>query len=235
METKFSEFQFAYSISREIEDKIMFSSYNLGVPTFPNQVEEGRLGYDVRFEGFKAVFLQYKIPIKLTRSTAKEWPDFNREYFRIELYSNDESPQHNLLHALAQNNKNKVYYCAPAFTEVAEFIDLHNKRKVSDNSAFINVHSLSRILGAERHRIVYQIKPLISFMHSELKRAEIKMGWENIISELSNTPYKNIEEFAESFREYAQTLTQSYDNPLEFLIKISHALALEGIQLLLLK
>lgn len=47
METKFSEFQFAYSVTREIEDKIFFSSLDLGMPHILNQRQEAVGGYDV--------------------------------------------------------------------------------------------------------------------------------------------------------------------------------------------
>lgn len=195
METKFSEFQFAYSITREIEDQLVFSGLGLGMPAIPNQRVEALFGYDVKFKGpIISLFLQYKLPVKLTRRNAKEWPEFNREYFRISIYPDNESHQHNILCDIArQDRRNQVFYCAPAFTEELELYDYHNAHQVAQNSVFINCYELPQINGSDEHNICYAIDPEDAIMHSEPFGIDAKNGWKWISDESER--YGSVEEF----------------------------------------
>jgi hypothetical protein len=61
---EFSEFQFAYSVTRELEHRIFPAS--TWVPHFPTQNQEGERGYDLNFsDGVSSLFLQYKRSKKL--------------------------------------------------------------------------------------------------------------------------------------------------------------------------
>lgn len=235
MQTKFSEFQFAYSITREIEDKIIYSSYSLGIPIMPTQNKEANLGYDVKFKGsFCAVFLQYKLPAKLTRSSANEWGEFNSPYFRIKVYADNESHQHNLLCNLAKCKRNRVFYCAPAFTEEKEFMDFHINRVVSRNSAFINAKGLKTISGDDNHVIVYQINPNKSIMCSEPQYTEICSGWEQLLNFSLDYKYESLEEFVTTYSD--QTKNSLIDNDVLYVLRrIGEQLLNNGIQLFLLK
>lgn len=73
MKPSFSELQFAYGITREIEDGLVWGQ--VGIPTFPNLNQEANLGFDVAFNTNVPaipIFLQYKVPVKLTRKNATE-------------------------------------------------------------------------------------------------------------------------------------------------------------------
>lgn len=73
MKPSFSEFQFAYFVTREMDDWHIW----LYGPYIPNQVDEGGGGFDVALlNDFVAIFLQYKLSDKLTVSRAREWGGF---------------------------------------------------------------------------------------------------------------------------------------------------------------
>lgn len=72
MRAGFSELQFAYGCTREIEDGCFFAG--IGVPYFPSLVEEAKKGYDVKFPTLLApIFLQYKVADEMVRQSAGEW------------------------------------------------------------------------------------------------------------------------------------------------------------------
>lgn len=59
MKVGFSELQFAYGCTSEIEDGCLFAG--IGVPYFPSLVDEAKKGYDVKIPTLLVSnFLQYK-------------------------------------------------------------------------------------------------------------------------------------------------------------------------------
>lgn len=235
MEVQFSEFQFAYSVTREIENRIMFSSLNLGMPHIPNQRDEALGGYDVRFQGDRmvSIFLQYKLPVKLTRSNANEWDEFHRDYYRIMIYPDNESHQHNNLRELARaDRRNQVYYCAPAFTSEAELEHFHNTYMVAQNSGFINCYNLLPINGSDKHNICYTISPYKAVMHSEREEIEIKSGWEWALD--NKMKYNSLDEFLGYISEFCGIRIPSEDR-LFGLKTISDYFNGKGIHMLLVR
>ena len=94
----FSEFQFAYGLTRELEESL--GSNVVTPPVFPTQNQEEELGSDV-IMGIKRgdylltpLFIQYKRSNRMIRSNANEWSDFNQEYFRFDIHN---ANQHNTL------------------------------------------------------------------------------------------------------------------------------------------
>lgn len=237
MECKFSEFQFSHVITREIEDKIIFSNLGLGMPRIPNQVEEANGGYDVSIHGsIVSVFLQYKLSEKLTRKSAKEWDKFgSREYFRFKIYPDNKSKQHNTLVELAQKSKkNQVFYCAPAFTEMSEIEDYYNNREVALHSAFIHCYGLSKITGDDKHNICFRINPKVSRMHSEPIEATIDIGWKSVIELPSDRRYNNIYDFMSEISEQ-YNIQLGKKKTADDLLNISKFFTSKGILMMLLK
>ncbi len=240
MEAQFGEFQFAYSITREIEDKIIFSNLGLGMPHIPNLREEQGGGFDVSFKGnIVSVFLQYKIPEKLTRSTASEWREMSgKKYYRFHLYPASHSPQHNNLCRLARKSRrNQVFYCAPAFIEYEQLADFHNLRCVSQNSVFINCYYLPEIEEDDRHNICYKINPEAAVMNSEPRQINMKLGWPDIYRDIQKYKYEDMYEFLRykeeelhlhNDREEMRTVGKT-------LSRIGRSYAKEGVHMLLLK
>lgn len=240
MRAEFSEFQFAHSVTREIEDRLVFTNLNPGLPYIPNQRQEAAGGYDVAFEGpVYAVFLQYKLPEKLKRNTAKEWKEMGRPYFRIDIYPAERSAQHNGLCNLARKNeKNKVYYCAPAFIEADKFSGYCQMRCVAHNSVFIDCRSLPYITGKETHNICYCVNPPYMVMHSEPYHGKMELGWNAVLKQQFNedtVSCQTIYEFIRNMESEEWFWREAEGNAGTALQKIGAALAAEGIQLLLLR
>jgi len=124
MKPSFSEFQFAYSVTRELDDN---PARLFGLPYIPNQREEALHGYDVAFpNGFIPLFLQFKLAERLIQPNANQWNDFNRSYFRFNIYPDNRSHQHNSLRQLALSDSNfLVCYCAPLFIEFQDLMQYH--------------------------------------------------------------------------------------------------------------
>ncbi len=253
MKAEFGELQFAYAITREIEDRIIFSGLNLGIPSLPNLRKEGECGFDVAFEGpVVTLFLQYKLPEKLTRNYAREWADMGEKpYYRISIYPADRSAQHNLLAELARKSRrNQVYYCAPAFTDYQDMTDFQKCHMVSAHSVFVNCYGLPYIEGKEEHCICYQRDSDSALMYSQPENVRLEQGWKTVLEQSRQYTYDNMDEFlwqvldmediprtrkersAKGEQEEEQV---SLGRRLDTLTRVGNYFAREGIQLLLLK
>lgn len=236
MKASFSEFQFAYSVTREIEDKILFGRWKLGMPRIINQVEEAKCGYDAAFKGrVVSLFLQYKVPEKLTKKSAKQWRDMKAPYYRFDIYPADLSPQHNLLCDLARRDiKNRVFYCAPAFVLYDELCKYHKSRMVAGNSVFINCRNLDIITGSDKHNICYTLSPKKCKMYSEPVQAMIQSGWQEILKTTADYSYENVEDFVNTMTEAGYADKKAETIP-EKLSKIAEEFSEKGVHILLLK
>jgi hypothetical protein len=177
MRAEFSELQYAYACTRELEDGTWLIP-PFGLPYFPSLYEEGTGdGYDVAFrEGMVApVFLQFKVPEALTKSTANEWHLFNAPYFRFEIYPASRSPQHNRLVDLSMSEP-FTFYCAPAFFRYNNYRELHIKRKIVENSAFFPCAYLPKNSGDDVHHIVFSMTSCSAYWCSEPQEIKLLSG-----------------------------------------------------------
>lgn len=239
MDAQFSEIQLAYSITREIEDRVVFSNLKMGIPVMSNRREEAEGDYDTTYQGkLAAVFLQYKLPEYMIRSNAKEWEEMGKkEYYRVQIYPNDQSPQHNYLCSLAQKDaRNKVYYCAPAFVKYSDYELLHRIFNVAEHSVFVDCNHLPKISGNERHNICYQISPKRMVMHSETRTLEIMQGWHSVLYD-EEAYYENIGEFISNMWQREEQFGSPFwaESEKEILRSIGLGLAERGIHLLLVR
>ena len=156
MKAGFSEIQYLYGATREIECGEGFNR-RFGTPYFPNQIREGKLGYDVKLSApFYTLFLQYKIPEYFVKDTAKFWYEYGCPYYRIKLWKKNISNQHNILIDLAQSDpRNHVYYCAPQFIKLSDFEKNYDDHTIIKNSVLIDVSHLKRIEDNVQHYITY--------------------------------------------------------------------------------
>jgi len=254
MRSKFSETQFSFGIMREIVDGLVFGY--VGVPIFPSLIQEGEHGWDVRFDSsMTAYFLQFKVAEKLTSKNAKEMSAFSgNPYFRFKTYPDYQSKQHELLFSLSKNDRNNVFYCAPAFISIKEFEANFLNKKIAQESFFVNLKDFSDVNNTEQHSICFQLNPISKFMiFSNPKEIKGFVGWNNLRQSVSeqNKRYQSISEFTietyvllrehvdimkyvEYFQEqYSKTLMNKYESS-EFwtLIKfmaIVQSLAMLGI------
>ena len=154
MKIEFSELDYSYGASREFENGTWLFP-PLGMPKFPNLRKEAEVGYDICFENelFAPVFIQYKLPRKLIRETAREWDIFQRPYYRFMIYPHHVSPQHNILVDLSLQ-QDFVFYLSPAFASYEEYCNHFADRTITDNSIFIPCNLLPEV-GYEYHYITY--------------------------------------------------------------------------------
>ncbi|WXJ89181.1 hypothetical protein MTKAM_07530 [Moorella thermoacetica] len=179
MRAEFSEFQYAYGCTRELEDGTSFIN-PLGIPFFPTQVEEATRGYDVLFRGAVApVFIQYKLAEYISNRRGKEWPYFRRPYFRFGIYPNSRSGQHNLLVDLSAEEP-FVFYCAPTFIYRYSYLRAYIDRKITLKSVFVPCKGLPYINDTERHYIVYSLNSTKGYWCSEPQIINLIHGWENL-------------------------------------------------------
>lgn len=189
MEPAFSELQYAYSCTRELESGTWLFP-PLGMPFFPSTVAEGRgAPYDVRFgpgERFALVFIQYKVAHYLTTRKAKQWGLFGHQYLRFGIYPASRSPQHNDLVELASTEP-FVFYCAPAFASHRQLVAFHRLRSVAANSVFVPCVQLPRIHGRDRHHVSYDRYSSFGYWHSDAKKVDLLVGFENLVGHCRGT------------------------------------------------
>lgn len=179
MITEFSETQFSFGITRELEDDIVWRS--LGYAKFPTLREEAELGYDVSFDhGIHAIFLQYKVPKYLKRSNAKQWEVFQKPYYRFHIYKRSISNQHQKLYELSLRHP-KTYYCSPGFHSFDDYYKYRSSSSISQHSIFIPVRGLGAIRDNERHFIAYNINPNVFYMFSEPKEVKGIRGYKELL------------------------------------------------------
>lgn len=201
MKAGFSEIQYLYGATREIECGAGFDKKRFGTPYFPNQIREGKCGYDVRLNGpFYTLFLQYKIPEYFVKNTAKFWNEYGCPYYRIKLWRKSISNQHNILVDLAQSShRNHVYYCAPQFIKWSDFEENYNNHTIMENSVLIDVSCLKRIDDNEQHYITYINNECT--MHSFRNEGVLYQGVSDCLN-YDIPPYRNIEQFIGFMHEY---------------------------------
>ena len=100
---EYSEFSFGYPFTENLVRSS--TSGPSSAPCFPNLVEEGGLGYDVKIEdGGVPFFFQYKLPERMVRASAAEISKHELDlqglpipFFRMYLMNKESSRQHELL------------------------------------------------------------------------------------------------------------------------------------------
>ena len=241
MDAQFSEFQFAYSITGEIEDRIVFSNLKMGIPVRSSLREEEEGEYDQTYTGkVAAVFLQYKLPEYMIRSNAREWEEMGeQEYYRFQIYPEDQSPQHSYLRSIAEKDpRNKVFYCAPAFVKYSDYELLHSIRNVAEHSVFVNCGNLAKVEGNKKQNICYQIYPQRMVTQLQTKELEIIQGWHRVLGEENESAsYENIGEFVQTMWDHTEQAASTFwkSSEKEILRSIGLTCAERGIHLLLLR
>ena len=176
MKVGYSEFSYGYAFT---ENLIRGSaSAPTGAPVFPNLVQEGTAGYDVRID-YPAVplFFQYKLPELLTRASAFEitkglCPGLTLEFFRIALMRRDVSNQHQLLIDWEGRYPGQVFYATACLRDCAAFNSAYNTARVAHSSALFSPAEIGPLPDNDVHTIAY--KPGLSYGYfcSEPKRVK---------------------------------------------------------------
>lgn len=205
VQPEFSEFQFGYGITRELEE--YFSDRLICPPFIPSQHLEMELGSDavlnLRWSMPPAypLFLQYKRSDRMVRSTAKEWSIFNQKYYRFDIHTEN---QHNTLVDL-DNKVGEACYVAPGFHNQYEYTEYHRSGSLANNSISISASRLERV-NSDDHRYAYTTEPLRGAFLSEPRR--IPPGFDlqavilSILEEMDEYyPIQHLREVMRGYRE----------------------------------
>ncbi|MFA5007418.1 MAG: hypothetical protein WC509_08170 [Candidatus Izemoplasmatales bacterium] len=183
MDSQFSEIQFGFGLLREIVDGPFFGRLE-NSPFMPTQNKEKILGYDARLDKCRPLFLQFKRSEMLTRSTANEWSVFGNPYYRIEIYPDSVTHQHNLLVSLANQFGNSVFYAAPMFITENDFLNHYTNKTIQDHTKFINCRRLSTISGSTAHHICFMDKTKSYFFSEQITIEDNIKDIESILTKI---------------------------------------------------
>jgi hypothetical protein len=156
----YTEFSFGYAFT---ENLIRSSATApIGAPVFPNLIQEGNSGYDVRinFPGVP-LFFQYKLPELMKRGTAFEianghCPGLSIPFFRIAMMRRDVSRQHELLIRLEARYPSNVFYATPCIANVDDFDKAYNGAAVARQSVFFSPTDIGPLPDHKAHSIAYK-------------------------------------------------------------------------------
>jgi len=207
VDPEFSEFQYTYGLTREIENR--WGRDIVGTPYFPTQNTEAKIGSDVVIGlsrgdiQFAPLFLQYKRSEWLTDRRAKQWDEFNEEYYRFGIHS---KKQHNTLVDLG-HGLGKAIYVAPGFHTVDDYSAYHQNQKLANNSICFDCSEMKKVSDSD-HVIIYALDPLRGAFRSESNRLS---PVESIFSFIDN-----MQELSELFDEFGILRRRFRDAKLEF-------------------
>jgi hypothetical protein len=160
-QTDFSETSYGFALTREIMDQL--GPDLRAAPWYPTLRKEGSDGggYDVKFDRPGVpLLIQFKRPDVVESRGAKEFKKHDLPldvpFFRMPLRTSGESTQHDMLLAHCAT-KAEVYYAAPVFYTESAFNRLFMKRKVSDNSIFVDPADVGP-LSKTAHHLSYVTK-----------------------------------------------------------------------------
>lgn len=172
---EFSEFQFAYSVTRELECR-RFGISLFGLPWFPTQNVEANVGYDVRFPngGISPLCLQYKRSKRLddARARKEEWDVYQGTYYRFGIRtanktgSKSRDQQHEILVDLA-NDCPHTYYVAPEFIDLSQYARLAQIDQVTNSAVFIQCQGAPKPQDDDKHVICHRPTDSVARMFSE--------------------------------------------------------------------
>ncbi|MCA0302310.1 MAG: hypothetical protein LCH95_07870 [Proteobacteria bacterium] len=159
MKLGYTEFSFGYAFT---ENLIRSSSHApVGAPIFPNLLQEGSLGFDVKINfPSQPVFFQYKLPELMVRGTAAEIAHHSLQgisvpFFRMPLMRRDLSSQHELLIDLESQYPDSVFYASPALPNVGAFDAAYANGEVHLRSALFSPRDIGFLPDDKQHVVAY--------------------------------------------------------------------------------
>lgn len=229
---KFSEFQFAYSVTRELE-KRRFGISLFGLPWFPTQNVEADVGFDVAFPngGISPLCLQYKRSKRLddARARDEEWDVYQGTYYRFGIRTANKTgtkttdQQHEILVDLA-NDCPHTYYVAPEFIKLSQYAQLAQTDQVTENAVFIACQGAPKPNDDEKHVICHRPRDDIALLFSETPsdhELSVIRGAENLLAMIyeEGPQFRNEQELRNAFRSLRSRIIEqgAFDiNPEEY-------------------
>ncbi|MXO57945.1 hypothetical protein GRI89_00080 [Altererythrobacter salegens] len=159
MKLGYSEFSFGYAFTENLIRRS--AQAPTSAPQFPNLIEEGQLGYDVRIElPALPLFFQFKLPEWMVRRSAKEVAltrgALRPQFFRMPLMRRDLSDQHQLLLDLESRHPGSVFYASPRLRNSREFNAAYNSAEVHRRSALISPSAIGALPDDKPHVVSYR-------------------------------------------------------------------------------
>lgn len=177
MKPRLTEFSYGFCLTNEFVNRRGVRPPPVA-PFFPSLYWEGLPGggYDVRIGS--AFFLQFKLCEELKKATAREARRglLDPPFFRFSLHRRDLSQQHQLLVDLESVQRNRVYYVAPAFSDVGSLDAAFAARQVIDRSAFFSPADIGPLPDDSEHRISFRPGDQHGWFMSEPKRVNLYSG-----------------------------------------------------------
>lgn len=220
MKPEFNELQFSNSINFEIQQT--YFHHLIRPPIFPSPRQE--TSYDVKFpfSGF-SLFFQYKVSEYMVRANAREYNYYSGSYFRFNLYQKNGFNQHNLLCGLSLSGEN-AYYCAPRFYQQDEWIEYYLNQQTTVNSVCIDPREIGIINDNNPHRITYHPQNNWGGFHTENKKIDKVLSFEDVFTKLKEKPHKIDIEYLEKLflkvKEILEKLDRQYKKDFDILQRI---------------
>lgn len=151
----------------------------VGAPFFPNLVQEGKLGYDVRIEmPAIPIILQFKIPEILKTSAAREisklaLPGISSPFFRMPMMKKNRYNQHNALVKIEKDLPGSVYYATPCLDNNEAFHNSYDNVNVHLDTAYFSPREIGKINDNQKHSIAYMKNSNFGWFCSDPKRIKI--------------------------------------------------------------
>lgn len=182
MKPEFSETQYAFAILKEF-----YLSHPNCMPYMPTQRVEKDVGFDAEIKSSKGVpiFYQFKTA-DYKEINGKYSYQFNKgPYFVFKTYYGDPTTnQHNILSTLSQWYK-RVYYVAPCFYSISDYITYYKAGTISNHSKYIKVMKLPVIIKNSSHSICYDHPSgLVTFNSKENRIKDGSIGYEGLEAEI---------------------------------------------------
>ncbi len=177
MRLDYTEFSFGYAFTENLIRSAVQGPST--APVFPNLVQEGRLGYDVKVElPGSLLFLQYKLPELMVRGNAPgitkyHLPSICTPYFRIALMRRDQSDQHRRLIGLEAIFPNSVYYASPVLEDVSQLNRAYATTSVHMASVLFSPREIGPLPDDNEHKIVYTSDSRYAWLCSEPKEIKV--------------------------------------------------------------
>ena len=183
MKIGYTEFSFGYAFT----ENLIRSSATAptGAPIFPNLVQEGSAGYDVRIDlPGVPFFFQYKLPEIMKKSTAGEIANsgapLTLPFFRMPLMRRDLSDQHQILIDLEKTFPDAVYYASPEIRSQRGFNIAYNAANVHRRSVLFSPTEIGPLPDNKNHTVAYEAGAVVAYYCSEAKELHAKR-YEKII------------------------------------------------------
>lgn len=174
----YSEFSFGYAFT---ENLVRSSATGPATtPHFPSLQDEGQLGFDVKVDvGGAPLFLQYKLPEPMLRSTAAEISKHGLDRFglsvpflRMAVTRRDASRQHKLLVELAQDDPGSVFYAMPRMENLEAFNRAYGSLAVHRRSVLFSPKQMGFLPDDDQHTVAYDLNRRLAWFCSEPRVVE---------------------------------------------------------------